>query len=108
MEEFVPVVILVTASNEEEAHSIADRLVAQRKAACVNIVPRVHSLFWWQGEIDSADEALLIIKSKSSLLDEIVTTVKELHSYDIPEVIALPISGGNRDYLEWIETELGA
>ncbi len=108
MEEFVPVVILVTASSEEEARSISDRLVAQRKAACVNIVPRVHSLFWWQGEIDSADEALLIIKSKSSLLDEIVTTVKELHSYDVPEVIALPISGGNPDYLDWMQAELRA
>ncbi len=107
MDEFVPVVILITTSTEEEARSIANKLVAQRKAACVNIVPRVHSLFWWQGEIDSADEALLIIKSKSSLVDDIVATVKEVHSYEVPEVIALPISGGNKDYLNWMDAEIG-
>lgn len=107
MDEFVPVVILITASTAEEAESIADRLVAQRQAACINIIPKVHSLFWWQGQIESADEVLLVIKSKASLVEQIVTTVKELHSYEVPEVIALPISGGNRDYLDWMEAELG-
>ena len=69
---------------------------------CVNIVSRVDSLFWWQGELDSAQESLLIVKTKASVLNQIVNLVKEHHSYDVPEIIALPIISGNQDYLEWI------
>ncbi len=98
-------VILVTTSNSEEAHKIANELLNQRKAACVNIVPRVNSLFWWQGKLDSAQESLLLIKTKASLLDEIIELVKAVHSYETPEIIALPIVGGNQDYLEWIDNE---
>ena len=72
----------------------------------VNIVPRVSSLFWWQGKIDSARESLLIVKTAVSQLNELVTLVKELHSYDIPEIIAIPIVGGNQEYLEWIGKEV--
>lgn len=107
MKEFVPVVILITASMDEEAQEIANRLLTQRKAACVNIIPKVRSLFWWKGELDSADEAVLIVKTKASLVDEIVSLVKEAHSYEVPEVIALPLIGGNRDYLNWMSDELG-
>lgn len=107
MKEFAPVVILITASIDEEAEKIANKLLTQRKAACVNIIPKVQSLFWWKGELDSADEAVLIVKSKASLVDEIVSLVKEAHSYEIPEVIALPLIGGNRDYLNWMSDELG-
>ena len=107
MKEFVPVVILITASMDEEAEKIANRLLTQRKAACVNIIPKVRSLFWWKGELDSADEAVLIVKSKASLIDEIVSLVKEAHSYEVPEVIALPLIGGNPDYLSWMSDELG-
>lgn len=96
-------VVFITVGTTEEAGRIADILVAQRKAACVNIVPEVHSKFWWQGEIDSAAEALLIVKTKASLLDELVRLVKENHSYEVPEVVALPILGGNPDYLKWID-----
>ena len=107
MKEFVPVVILITASTDEEAQKIADRLLTERKAACVNIISKVRSLFWWKGELDSADEALLIVKTKASLIDEIVSLVKEVHSYQVPEVIALPLIGGNQDYLNWMGDELG-
>ncbi len=107
MKEFVPVVILITASIDEEAEKIANRLLTQRIAACVNIIPKVRSLFWWKGELDSADEAVLIVKSKASLVDEIVSLVKEAHSYEVPEVIALPVIGGNPDYLSWMSDELG-
>jgi len=106
MKEFVPVVILITTSTGEEAQQIADKLLAQRKAACVNIIPKVHSLFWWKGELDSAEETLLIVKSGASLVDEIVSLVKEVHSYEVPEVIALPLVGGNQDYLNWMSAEL--
>jgi len=100
------IVILITTGSEEEAHRIADQLLNQRKAACVNIVPRVDSLFWWQGKLDSAQETLLVIKTKTSKLKEITELVKKVHSYEVPEVIALPIVGGNEDYLKWLDTTL--
>jgi len=106
MEETTNVVILITATTDEEARNIANGLLAQRKAACVNIVPGVSSLFWWQGQLDSASESLLIVKTKTSLLNDIIALVRELHSYDVPEIIALPVIGGNQDYLDWIDTEV--
>jgi len=106
MEELAYIVLLITASNIEEANKIAEVLLTQRKAACVNIVPGVSSLFWWQDKLDSAQESLLIVKTKASLLPEIISLVKGIHSYDVPEIIALPIVGGNQDYLEWIDKEV--
>jgi len=106
MEELAYVVLLITASNIEEANKIAEVLLNQRKAACVNIVPEVSSLFWWQDKLDSAQESLLIVKTKASLLPEVISLVKGVHSYDVPEIIALPIVGGNQDYLEWIDKEV--
>src|SRR4030043_500258 len=99
------VVILITTSTEEEAHKIAEQLLTKRKAACVNIVPKVDSSFWWQGKLDSAQESLLIIKTRASLLQEVIDLVKKAHSYSVPEIIALPIIGGNQDYLNWIDDE---
>lgn len=106
MEEFTHIVLFITASNSEEAHKIAKVLLNQRKVACVNIVPRVSSLFWWQDKLDSAQESLLIVKTKTSLLPEIINLVKGVHSYEVPEIIALPIVGGNQDYLEWLDKEV--
>ena len=106
MKEPAYIVLFITASSSEEAYKIAEVLLNQRKAACVNIVPGVSSLFWWQDKIDSAQESLLIVKTKASLLPEIISLVKGIHSYDVPEIIALPIVGGNQDYLEWIDKEV--
>jgi len=105
MKETGKIVIFVTAGSEKEAHKIADLLLTKRKAACVNIVPKVESSFWWRGKLDSARESLIIIKTKASLLPEIVDLVKAGHSYEVPEIIALPIIGGNEDYLKWIDDE---
>jgi len=102
MENEENVVIFITAGTDEEARKVAEVLLKRRKAACVNIVPGVSSFFWWQGKLDSAQENLLLVKTKASLVNEIVSLVREVHSYDVPEVIALPIVGGNQDYLEWI------
>jgi len=99
------IVVFITAASQEEARRISDILVNSRKAACVNVVPQVHSKFWWRGKIDSADEALLIVKTKSSLLNALVKLVKENHSYEVPEIIALPIVGGSKDYLNWLDEE---
>ena len=101
------IVVFITVADEEEARLISRVLLKQRKAACINIIPGVNSLFWWQEKIDSAQESLLVIKTRSVLLDEITQLVKEIHSYDVPEIIALPIIGGNKDYLEWIDNETG-
>ena len=99
------IVVFVTASTEQEAENIARLLVEQRKVACVNIVPRVRSLFWWQGKLDSAQETLLVAKTRASLLPQVIDVVEKAHSYDVPEIVALPIIGGNEDYLRWIADE---
>lgn len=101
------VVVLITADDEDEAQRIAELLLNRRKAACVNIVPGVKSLFWWQGKLDRVVESLLIVKTRAALLPEIIGLVREVHSYQLPEVIALPIIGGNGDYLEWLDSETG-
>jgi periplasmic divalent cation tolerance protein len=99
------IVILVTAGSSDEAARIANSLLARRKAACVNIVPGASSIFRWQGNIESAQESLLVVKTRLSLLDDVVALIKQVHSYDVPEIIALPIIGGNQDYLQWIGEE---
>jgi periplasmic divalent cation tolerance protein len=98
-------VVFITVSTEQEAEKISRLLVEQRKAACVNIVPQVHSLFWWHGKVDSAEERLLIAKTRTALLPEIIELVKKAHSYEVPEIIALPIIGGNESYLAWVDEE---
>ena len=98
------VVVLITAGSEEEVHNIAELLVKSKKAACVNIMPGMDSLFWWEGKIESARESLLLAKTKASLFPEIVELVKRTHSYEVPEIIALPIVAGSEDYLKWLDT----
>lgn len=96
------IVVLVTASSKEEANKIARGLLEEKLAACVNIVEGLESRFWWQGKIDHAQEALLIIKTQKSLFNKLAKKVQSLHSYTVPEIIALPIIGGNKAYLDWI------
>lgn len=99
------IVTFITASNMKEADKIADALVKKRLAACVNIINNVRSVFHWKGRIESSGEVLLIAKSAGRNFNKIVKEVKRLHSYECPEVIALPISAGNEDYLKWIKKE---
>ncbi|MAH39725.1 MAG: cytochrome C biogenesis protein CcdA [Dehalococcoidales bacterium] len=107
MEHPTYVILFITTADDEEAQLISRVLLEQRKAACVNIVPKVSSLFWWQGNIEQAEENLLVVKTRAELLDEIIKLVKEVHSNDVPEIIALPIVGGSQDYLEWVGEETG-
>ena len=95
-------VSFVTCSNVREAKRLADTLVKERLAACVNIVPGVTSVYSWQGKIRQDREALLIIKSKTALSRRLTARVRKLHSYDCPEVVTLRIASGNPDYLRWV------
>lgn len=100
------IVVFVTAKDLSEAKRISQKLLEEKLIACANIVEGVKSFFWWQGKIDNAEEVLLILKTQENLFKKIVKTVKSVHSYEVPEVIALPIVDGNPDYLRWIDESL--
>jgi len=104
----MPIVILITAKNVREANRIANKLVEEKLIACANVIKGVHSIFRWQGKIDKANETLLILKSKKSCFPKIVKMVKKYHSYDVPEIIALPIIDGSKDYMNWIKSNCSA
>ncbi|XP_031497400.1 protein CutA 1, chloroplastic isoform X2 [Nymphaea colorata] len=97
------IVVYVTVPNKEAGKKLAESIVREKLAACVNRVPGIESIYWWQGEIQSDAEELLIIKTRESLLDALTAHIKANHEYDVPEVIALPIQGGNAQYLEWLK-----
>lgn len=101
-------VVLITAGSTEEAQKIARALVEERLAACVNIVAPVQSVYRWQGEIQTDQEALLIVKTTTEAMEKLAKRVKQLHSYELPEVIALPILAGAEDYLRWIDEQTQA
>jgi len=103
VEDFI--VIFVTASSEEEAEKIAQSLVEKRLVACVNIIKDVQSVFRWKGKILDEKELLLIIKTRKKLYKNVEEEVKNLHAYEVPEIIALPIISGSKDYLYWIDSE---
>ena len=96
------IVVYVTAPNEDEATGIAKALVEAKLAACVNIISNIRSIYSWQGNLEDDSEVLMIIKTRKQLFDSLTVEVKKLHSYDVPEIIALPISLGSEDYLGWI------
>ncbi len=97
------IVVFVTAGSEEEAEKIARNLVTEKLAACVNIVSPIRSLYRWEGKVADDKEWLLLIKTRQSLLPQIEKRLKEWHSYEVPEVVALPILGGSQAYLSWIK-----
>ncbi len=102
------VVVLITASSADEAAKIGSALVEEHLVACANIVVGIRSLFFWDGKTRDEQETLMICKSRSVLMDRIVVRVKQLHSYTVPEVIALPIVAGSKEYLDWVkETATG-
>ena len=102
------IVVLSTASSAAEAEAIARRLVEERLAACVNVVTGVRSFYRWKGKIEDSPEWLLVIKSSRGRFEELRAALEKLHSYDVPEVIALPVVEGTKNYLHWMEGELGA
>jgi periplasmic divalent cation tolerance protein len=101
------IIVFITVDSQQTAQKVTDVLLEGRKAACMNIVPAIESHYWWQGKKESAQELLLIVKTKAKLLGELVALVKKHHPYSVPEIIALPIIGGNENYLKWLEEETG-
>ncbi|KAL8464003.1 hypothetical protein ACS0TY_033804 [Phlomoides rotata] len=97
------IVVYVTVPNKEAGKKLAESIVKERLAACVNRVPGIESIYEWKGEIQTDSEELLIIKTRESLLEALTEHVKANHEYEVPEVISLPITGGNVEYLEWIK-----
>jgi periplasmic divalent cation tolerance protein len=96
------IIILITVSSSDEGERIAQALVAEHLAACVNAIPGVRSFFFWEGKAQDAAEVLLVCKSRMSLLEKVIGRVKSLHSYTVPEIIALPIVAGSPGYLAWV------
>jgi periplasmic divalent cation tolerance protein len=97
------IVVFVTVPDVEDAERIGRSLVEGRLAACVNIVPQIRSLFRWEGKVADESETLLIVKTRRALFDSLRAHVKQMHPYDIPEVIALPVVAGHQPYLRWID-----
>jgi periplasmic divalent cation tolerance protein len=98
------IMILITTGSMDEASTIAQALVERMLAACVNIVPSITSVYRWQGKVQRDSEVLLIVKSRQAVFEHLVNCVKELHSYETPEIIALPIVAGDADYLRWLDS----
>ena len=96
-------IVYITAPNEEEAAKIAKILVEERLAGCVNIVKDIRSIYAWQGKIEDEKEVLMIVKTRLELFSALTSKVKELHSYTVPEVIAMPIVDGSPEYIEWLQ-----
>ncbi len=95
-------VVLMTAADRDEANRIAEMLVNSRLAACVQLLPEIHSVYRWKGEIERASETLLLAKTTSDKFDELDRVVREIHSYDTPEIVALPVSAASEPYLKWV------
>ena len=101
-----PIVVLMTAPNREEANRIAQALVCARLAACVQILPESESVYRWQGEVKREKEILLLAKTLRSRFDELESKVRALHSYETPEIIAVPVTDSSAPYLGWLLAEL--
>ncbi|MFZ5426750.1 MAG: divalent-cation tolerance protein CutA [Thermodesulfobacteriota bacterium] len=99
--------VYVTAGDRAEALKIGRTLVEERLAACANVMDGLTSVYWWDGKVQESAEACFIAKTRSELFERLTARVKELHSYDVPCVVALPVADGNPDFMDWISAETG-
>ena len=99
------IVVLVTVGSEQEAETIATALLEERLAACVNVTSPVRSLYRWEGRIADDREWQMVIKTQARLFEALAARIRALHSYDVPEIIALPVLAGTTDYVDWIQNE---
>lgn len=103
-----PMLVLTTTSSKEEAEKIAQALLKERLVACVNIIENASSLFWWQGKINGEKESLLFMKTTEGLFPKLEEKLRSLHSYEVPEIIGLPITAVSEPYKKWLEENLKA
>jgi periplasmic divalent cation tolerance protein len=104
MSEFIQV--MTTVAQKEEAQAIAEAALENRLAACVQIVGPITSMYWWEDDIDKSSEYLCIIKSRQDKYSELEKTIRAAHSYDVPEILSVPVTAGSKDYLKWLDSEL--
>jgi periplasmic divalent cation tolerance protein len=102
-----PIAVFITAANAEEAGRLADALVEERLAACVQMLPQMESVYRWQGKIERQKEVLLIAKTVASKFAELDKKVRALHSYETPEIVAFPLTAGSEPYLQWLSASVG-
>ena len=102
------IVVFCTCSSPEEAERIARRLVETRIAACASILPAARSIYRWKGKVEDAAECLLVIKSSRSMFDQLRSEIEKAHSYEVPEILAVPVVDGSENYLNWLDAELRA
>ena len=102
------IVVFITTANSEEAARLAEMLVEGRLAACVQILPEMESVYRWQGKIERQKEVLLIAKTTNSRFEELERNVRAIHSYETPEIVALPLAAGSPPYLEWLSSSVSA
>lgn len=98
--------VYITTSSKEESKNIANKLVEEKLAACINIISSIESIYLWKGKIEEDKESLLIAKTKVNNIDMIIKRVKEIHSYETPAILAIPIIEGSKDYLNYLDSEL--
>lgn len=99
------VVIYTTCASETEASRIGRSIVAERLAACANILGNMHSIYHWQGALEDGAETVLLLKTRAEFADAVIARVRELHSFSVPCIIALPVTAGSPDFLAWIDSE---
>ena len=100
------IVILSTAGTLEEASKIAEELVSAHLVACVNLVPGIQSIYWWNNAVQKDQEILMIIKTEKRKFEEVKSVILSLHSYEVPEIISIPVDDGSKKYLQWIDQAL--
>lgn len=96
----------ITCKDSEEAQNIGRILLEEKLVACVNILPGIQSMYWWQGQINTDNESVLIAKTSSKYVEELISAVKAAHSYDVPCIECLPVKEGNPEYLQWLTDSL--
>lgn len=98
--------VITTTGSKEEAEKISQAVVEKRLAGCAQVLGPIVSTYWWKGKIEKAEEWLCLIKSRTDLYQELESLIREVHSYEVPEILAMPIAKGSKSYLDWLRSEL--